>query len=141
MYSAGIKLDPTPAELFTGQVESRLSAFFVKEDVSKVPGVTHRHVPAHIKRALNVSGEDFNAIRTLKVISLTSTYTPAPESVVPVAPDTVGVKTSATETASPDIPEPPSSTQNVIPSDSGIKPVLPSVKTPGLNDGKSTNGD
>jgi hypothetical protein len=140
MHSVNIRLDPTPDELLNGTVESRLSSFFIKKDAPVGKGRTHKDVPPHIRRALKVNGEDFSTLKSLGVISLRGASVPARSDALPDSPDQPGVKTTATETLDPDLPEPSPARLSVEPSDSGVKPVMPSVKTPGKQDDQSGDG-
>jgi hypothetical protein len=141
MYSVGIKFDPTPTELMDGMVESRLSAFFIKKDPPEGPGLSHRDVPVHIRRKLRTNSENFESIKSLGVISLRGSIVPARSSTLPTASDETGAKNTATKTEGPTLPEPPAASLAVQPSDSGVKPVMPSVKTPGKQDDQSGDGD
>jgi hypothetical protein len=140
MHSVSMRLDPTPEELMKGTVESRLSSFFIKKDAPSGSGRIHKDVPPHIRRVLKMNGEDFSALRSLGVISLREAVVPARTDTAPSPPDDPGEKLTATETTNPPLTDPPPSRLSVEPSDSGVKPVMPSVKTPGKQDDQSGDG-
>jgi hypothetical protein len=140
MHSVSMRLDPTPGELLSGTVESRFSSFFIKKDAPHGKARVHKDVPPHIRRALRTNGEDFSAIKSLGVISLKGTVVPARFDTLPQIPDDPGEKVTATETTNPPLDDPPSSKLSVEPSDSGVRPVMPSVKTPGKQDDQSGDG-
>jgi hypothetical protein len=140
MHSVNMRLDPTPDELMKGTVESRFSSFFIKKDAPAGKGRVHKDVPPHIRRVLKMNGEDFSALKSLGVISLRETVVPARSDTAPSSPDDPGEKLTATETTNLPLTDPPPSRLSVEPSDSGVKPVMPSVKTPGKQDDQSGDG-
>jgi hypothetical protein len=123
-----------------GTVESRLSSFFIKKDAPSGSGRVHKDVPPHIRRALKTNGEDFSVLKSLGVISFRETVVPARSDTVSDLPDDPGEKLTATETTNPPLTDPLPSRLSVEPSDSGVKPVMPSVKTPGKQDDQSGDG-
>lgn len=127
--------DPTPAELFSGRVESRLGRFLVEGDSPPGDSLCHKSIPPHIWRELNkmdLKQRVFTKLEFKSIVTGTTKETAPPEVMlhtsVPGEEEEIGAVESAQKLEHPPDADLEGPVLKADLKSTGVKPTAPQVK-------------